>query len=142
MGLFGWERVERDDDYYKVCLAGSTAAGFVAGVITAGAAAPATGGTSFLVGPKSGTAIGFAAGYLACPYLAPFIRRKIEDNVPLSRAEVLPAAEALGLYAGVKDANDALRLLAMVRTQANKSESLAQCDDPVRTAHKLLGQTA
>jgi hypothetical protein len=137
VNLFGWEKVERTNPYYKGCLTASVAAGFAAGNIVGGSASVPTGGLSFLAVP-AGLAGGFAAGYVVCPYLAPGIRRKIEAAIPLSELEVRSAAESLGMYAGLRDASQAIRLLSIVRLQPRAGKTASQCADPATTAQQLL----
>src|SRR5260370_42077410 len=101
-----------------------------------GGAAP-TAGTSFLAVP-AGLALGFAAGYLTCPYLAPNIRRKIEDGALLSDLEVRWASDALGKYAGLRDANQAVKLLSIVRGQALRPDTAPQCISSTLAGQQLL----
>ena len=140
MNLFGWEKVERTDPYYKGCLAASSVGGAVAGEIVGGFGSVPTMGLSFLAVP-AGIVAGFAAGYIGCPYLAPMIRRKIEAAIPLSEAEVRSAAESLGMYAGVRDAGEAIRLLSIVRGRGSGLRGAPQCANPAATARQLLHLT-
>src|SRR5260370_7780971 len=91
-----------------------------------GGGAGATAGPCFL-GVPAGLALGFAAGYLTCPYLAPNIRRKIENGALLSDLEVRWASDALGKYAGLRDANQAVKLLSIVRGQPLRPDTAPQC---------------
>ncbi len=136
MGLVGWERVGRNDQSYKACVAVTTAGGAIAGGVTGSFLGPA--GT--LTGYAGGAAWGLTIGYLACPYLVPALKRKIESSMPLSEAEVRSAAEAMGRYAGVREATDAVRLLGMVRTCDPSRRIGGACGDPAATARQLLGR--
>lgn len=108
MPLLNWEVVSRDDPDYRTCLAVSAAAGAGIGSVT--------GLGAFSVPlAMGGAAWGLAAGYAACPYLLPAIRRKIEGVLPLSEFEVRSAADALGRYAHIADAKDSVKLLSLVR---------------------------
>ena len=77
MPLFGWERVDREDPDYKACLTVTTSAGAIVGGMTGSFLGPA--GT--LAGYAGGAVWGLAAGYLACPYLVPAVKRKIENGL-------------------------------------------------------------
>lgn len=126
MGLSGWRRAERSDPYYKACVATFVGGGAVAGNIVGGFAAPVTGGTSFAAVPV-GIAMGFVAGFLLCPDLAPRAREQLERGFPLSKADVKSAAEAMGRYASVYRADEALKLLALARFYAPRANR-AQCN--------------
>jgi hypothetical protein len=110
--MFGWEKVSREDPYYQGCVAAST----LGGALSGGMVGAAAGGVGVLPGVAAGTALGFGAGYLACPYLAPLIRRKLETGAELSSSEVKAAAHAMSRYAGVSSASDAVKLLAVTRS--------------------------
>lgn len=140
MTLTGWERAERSDPYYQACLAGFGLGGAAAGGIVGGAAAAPTAGLSLPALLSAGVALGLAAGYLACPYLAPMIRRKLESGAPLSSAELKSAAETMGRYANVRSAGEALKLLAVVRAKAPEAKN-AQCaiDGPY-AARQVVGR--
>lgn len=138
MPLDGWESVDRSDSDYKACVALMTAGGAVIGTAVGALASVPTGGTSLLAGPASGALWGFVAGYLACPYLAPAVRRKIEAGSMLTDSEVRSAADAMSTYAGVGRASEAVRLLSMVRGSAHSSGA-KRCVDPRSVAHHLLG---
>jgi|GEM_PF-4046858 len=140
MPLTGWEKVARSDPVYRACVAGTTALGGVSGVILGGAAAPATGGLSFALVPE-GLALGFAAGLLVCPYLAPAIRRKIGDGDPLGDFEVRAAAEAVGRYAGVVRADEALRLLALSTAVGRRAGGAPACTSAPAAARQILALT-
>jgi hypothetical protein len=133
MTLSGWERVSRADPVYKACLIVSTAGGAIAGGATGTILGPA--GT--LGGYAGGAAWGFAAGFLLCPYLAPAIKRKLEMGDVFGEADLRNAAEAMGRYAGVTQANEALRLLAVVR-RARLSPRSPVCGSPRLVARHLL----
>jgi hypothetical protein len=135
MPLLGWENVSRDDPDYKLCVKASVAAGTVIGGVTGSMAM----GTGTIPGALAGSLWGLALGYLACPYVAPAVRRKIESAMPLSDADVRSAAEAMAQYAGVKQASDALKLLALVKcTRRETRPAAGACNDPRRTAQQLL----
>ena len=135
MPLTGWEKVSREDEVYKACLTVSTAGGAIVGGMTGSFLGPA--GT--VSGYLGGAAWGFAAGYLACPFLVPPIKSKIERRLDLSEAEVREAAEAMGRYALVSDAGSALRLLAVVIEHTGKPGAQA-CPTPQFVARQLLPQ--
>ena len=133
MTLFGWERVSRDGPVYKACLTVSTAGGAIAGGATGTILGPA--GT--LGGYAGGATWGFAAGYLVCPYLAPAIKRKLELGDVLGEADLRHAVEAMERYAGVTQANEALRLLAVVRSARLPPRSPV-CRNPRVVARQVL----
>ena len=114
--MFGWEKVDRNDDYYKACLVGTTAIGAVSGLLTGAPTGPGA-----VVTTAAGGVLGFTVGYLACPYLAPQIRKKIEGGLALNEGEIKSAAHAMSRYAGVSKAGDAVKLLAVTRSQRHAS---------------------
>ena len=130
----GWERVSRSDPYYKGCLAAFTGGGAILGGMTGSVLGPLGTGAGYL----GGAAEGFAAGYLACPYLAPRIRAKFEQGLPLTEMDMRPAAEAMSRHAGVDRAEDALKLLGVVRSLGPTAGSRAACLDPRLAARRLL----
>lgn len=135
--------IDRTTDEYMACVAGATAIGVVAGLISAGVSAAPTAGTSFLVLPLEGAALGFATGYLLCPYLAPRIKDKIMGGVTLSEGEVESAAGAMSRYAGAHRDADALALLARVRVTVDNglpTTANNRCVDPVQTGWELIRQ--
>lgn len=134
MPLIGWERLERTNTYYKACVAGATAAGAISGMIVSGP----TGGMAAALTVPAGTAMGFVAGYVLCPYLAPAIRDKFERDQHLTDQEVRSAAEAMSLYSGVRKADEAVRLLALVRATPAATRGGLRCANPVATARQLL----
>lgn len=134
------ERVSRDDPYYKACLAASTVAGGVAGNIVGSVAAPATAGLSLATLPWGGIAMGFAVGYLACPYLSPLLRPKIENNLRLDEFAVDQALRAMSQYAHVSNSGDAVKLLAMVRSMPRPHRTAPVCTTPGLAAQTLLAQ--
>jgi hypothetical protein len=138
MGLSGWEKVPRSDPYYRACVVTSTAGMAVAGDIIAPMAAPLTGGTSFLLVP-AGAIMGFVGGYLACPYLAPILRSKIEQQLQLTDQEVRQAADAMARYSAVGDAGKAIKLLAFAKTQAASAKSPPRCENPPDVGRQILG---
>ncbi len=142
MPLEGWERVKRDDEYYKACTVATTAVGAIAGLAVGASGAPLTGGLSVPVVGIAGALLGFGAGYLLCPYLAPVIKKKIETGASMTPTEISSAAEAMGRYAGVHSAGDAIQLLALVkRSAATASFEQQACIDPRSTAKSLLVKT-
>ncbi|MEM9434653.1 MAG: hypothetical protein AAGA12_12095 [Pseudomonadota bacterium] len=134
------ERVSRNDRYYKACLAASTAAGAISGKIVAGFSAPVTGGLSLATVPLGGIAVGFSFGYLACPYLAPAIRSKIERDLPLDDFAMDQSIRAMSLYAAVHNPYDAVKLLALVRTVPKNMTDAPVCSSPQMDAKALLVQ--
>jgi len=139
MTLFGWEQVDRNDSDYKTCLAGVSAVGTAAGVLVGAIGAAPTAGTSLAALPLAGTAVGFATGYLLCPYLAPAVRRKITLNGSLTQKEVESAADAMGRYAEVRSAAEAVRLLSIVRkVSLGTRNEVSVCQAPKSVARKLL----
>jgi hypothetical protein len=136
MPLLGWERVSRDNPDYKACLAVTTAGGAIVG--------GATGSPLLLpgvmAGYAAGAAWGLAIGYLACPYLAPAVRQKIQAGAALSDLELRSASEAMGQYAGVSNASDAIKLVRLVKG-ARAPRTVQPCMDP-RIAAKQLLKTA
>lgn len=145
MGLTSWERVGANDPAYKACMAGTVGLGAVAGIIAGSAGAAGTAGalTPFMPALMlKGAALGFAAGYFACPFLAPAIRRKFELGQPLDVLEVRTAAEAMGKYAGVNSAPEAVKLVAMARGLAAGARGQPVCAAPAQAARDLLGSIA
>jgi|CXWL01.1.fsa_nt_gi hypothetical protein len=136
MPLFGWEKVSRDSSDYKTCVSITTAAGAIIGGATASVVPVA--GT--LAGYAGGALWGLAAGYLACPYLAPAVKRKIEKGMPLAESELRSAAEAMGTYAGVNNAPDAVKLVGMVKSIRGRKPSAQVCSNPALVAKDLLSQ--
>lgn len=134
MALLGWQRVSRDDPYYEGCLAGSSVGGVAIGATMGSFVVPGIG--TFTAG-VAGLAIGFAAGYVACPFLAPGLRRKIEGNLQMSAIELNEAAEAMGRYAGVGNASEAIKLVAISKA-APIPQRPPLCRDPRADAQKLL----
>lgn len=135
--------IDRSTDEYKVCMAGTTAIGAVVGIMAAGFSAAPTAGTSFLVLPLEGAALGFATGYLLCPYLAPRIKEKVMGGETLSDAEVQSAAGAMSRYAGAHRDEDAVALLARVRVTVAKglpTTANDRCGNPVETGWELIRQ--
>lgn len=136
MSLSNWEKVSRSDPGYKACLTGTTAALSVVGGMTGAAA----GGLGAVPGYAAGALYGFIAGYLACPYLVPLIRGKIESGEILSEYEMRSAAESMGRYAQLSGAPDAVRLLAMIRQGQPKRLGSPACVHPAYVAQQLLRQ--
>jgi hypothetical protein len=95
-------------------------------------------GLGTLAGFGSGVVWGFVMGYLACPYLAPGIKRKFELDQSLSDAELRTAADAMSRYADVKTASDALKLVALVRRDARIVADTPVCAAPAQVARRLL----
>ena len=138
MPLEGWEKVNRDDPYYKACMTVTAAAGAIVGGATGSILGPA--GT--VGGYAGGVAWGFAAGYLACPYLVPAVRKKIEDGLALNDQEVAAAADAMGRYANVAHAVDAVKLVAVVRRVGGASRQPRLAALPDAAAKRLLEHLA
>jgi hypothetical protein len=136
MPLFGWESVSRDDPSYKTCLAASTGSGVVIGAMTGRSA----GLQGVLAGAAGGLLWGFGLGYLACPYLVPAVKRKIENGLSLNDAEIRSAADAMSRYASVGQASEALKLVGLVKSTVPVSYSGAVCRDPAQTARRLLAR--
>ena len=134
MAILNLEKVPRNDPYYQACLAVSTVGGTAIGMTLGSATLPVVG---TVAGWASGMAFGFVAGYLACPYLAPGMRRKIEQNLPMSALEVGLAADAMARYANVYHARDALKLLAISKA-ARVPAGAKACVDPNSVAKQLL----
>lgn len=136
MPLLHWERVGRDDADDKACLAVSVAGGAVAGAIP-GSLVPVAG---TVAGYAGRAAWGFVFGCLACPSLAPAIRRKLDQRVPLNDLAVRAAAEAMGRYAGVTQAPAALKLVRLARTANGGATTVRTCGDPAAVARQILAQ--
>jgi hypothetical protein len=134
MPLMNWEAVGRNDEYYKACTGVFTAGGAIVGGATGSVLGPA--GT--VGGYLGGAAWGFAIGYFACPYLAPAIRRKLESGALLDDAEARNAAEAMGQYASLSQAKDAVKLVALVRPYAGRGDGAPVCTAPHARARELL----
>ncbi len=135
--------IDRTTNEYMACVNGTTAIGAVAGIVVAGFSAAPTAGTSFLVLPLEGAALGFATGYLLCPYLAPRIKEKIMGGITLSHAEVESAAGAMSRYASAHRDEDAVALLARVRVTVDNglpTTANDRCIDPVQTGWGLVRQ--
>jgi hypothetical protein len=137
MKLFGWEKVSRDDKNYKACLAITSGAGAVIGAAV-GSPVPVAG---TVAGYAAGAVWGFAAGFVLCPYLAPAVKRKIENGLPMTEAEVRNAAEAMGQYASLQDAPDAVKLVSFVKALGPSSPRSLSCEDPADYAKHLLKTT-
>ena len=136
MSLFNWEKVDRNNPYYKACVRGKTGVGAVHGMIY-GSVLPGAGN---LAGFASGALYGFVAGYLTCPYLAPVIKKKIEQNWPLTQVEIKSAVETMGSYAGLPSAPDAIKLVAQVKSSKNNSSTSSMCSNQNYTAKLILKQ--
>jgi len=134
MPLYGWESVSRDDPSYKACLQVTTGAFAVVGVMTG--RSMGVGGT--LAGAAAGLVWGFGVGYLACPYLAPAVKRKLESGQQLTEAEIRSAADSMSRYANVQQAAHAVRLVALVKSTAQTSFTGAVCRNPAHAARQLL----
>ena len=134
MPLMGWESVDRNDPSYKACLTVSVGAGAIVGGATGSFLGPA--GTVY--GYLGGSAWGLAAGYLVCPYLVPLLKKKLEEGLPMTEAEVRSAAETLGRYASVSKASDAIDLLSVVRIHASRDGTAPVCRAPARVARQIL----
>lgn len=137
MPLTGWEKVTRDSEAYKACLAVSTAGGAVIGMAT-GSIVPG-GGT--IAGFAGGAFWGFISGYLACPYLAPAIKKKLELGNGLTSLETRSAAEAMSKYANVTEASDAVKLVRIVKETKVDMSKKSVCHSPTAIARNLLVKT-
>lgn len=134
MPLVGWESVRRSDPSFKACL-----------TVTGGAAAIVGGATGSFLGPAGtvygylgGAAWGLAIGYLACPYLIPALKKKLEEGLPMTEGEVRSASEALGRYASLTKASDTIELLGVVRVHAARDGVAPVCRAPARVARQIL----
>jgi hypothetical protein len=136
MPLLEWEHVQRDDPDSKACVTVTSAAGAIVGGMTGSFLGPA--GT--VAGYAGGAVWGFGIAYLACPYLVPAIKGKIESGIPLTDAELRSAAEAMGRYANVNRAPDAVRLVAVVRSARQVKGLNGVCRDPSATATQILAR--
>lgn len=112
---FNWEKVSRTSEDYKACQLATSGIGVAAGGIVGGAGAPLTAGLSVPVVMAAGGLLGFAAGYLACPYLAPAVKKKLTDGVNLSQNETKHAVEAMHKYAGFSEEKKSLQILAELK---------------------------
>lgn len=92
-----------------------TGIGVTAGGITGGAGAPLTGGLSVPALMAAGGVLGWAVGYIACPYLAPRAKKKLMSGQKLTHNETKNAIEAMHKYAGLNREEDAVRILAELR---------------------------
>jgi len=111
-----------------------------AGAVLGGATGSFLGPAGTVAGYLGGSAWGFAAGYLACPYLVPAVRRKIEAGSFMTDFEARSAAEAMGRYAGVNRAVEALRLVSLVKG-ARVSPRVSVCLNPSFVAKQILAAT-
>ncbi|WP_019668333.1 hypothetical protein [Eudoraea adriatica] len=136
MPLFNWEKVDRNNPHYKTCVKATTAAGAVAGMAT-GSVIPVAGTAAGFLG---GAFWGFVGGYLACPYLVPAIKKKIEQDIPLTNYEIKSATEAMGSYAGLSSAPDAIKLLALVKSSKKSGTISSMCSNPNYIAKQILKQ--
>jgi hypothetical protein len=136
MPLFDWEKVSRSNPYYKACLTGLTAGGAIlGGAVTAPVgAAP--------VGYVSGAGLGLAIGYLACPYIAPRLKEKLDLGDTLQHDDIASAVEAMHRYVGVKSANEAVKLVAIARANITYPASPPLCTTPQRLAKQLAQRHA
>lgn len=133
MPLFDWERVPRSDPVYQACLATTVGAFAIVG----GAAGGPLLLPGILGGYAAGAAWGFATGFLACPYLVPAIKRKIETGEAFNLNDVRSAAETMSTYADVNKARDALMLLATVR-RIRRPAGGEVCSNPAVVAREIL----
>lgn len=138
MPLFDWESVSRDDPDYKMCTNVTSAAGFVVG---AAVGAPLRRAEAIVATGAAGAILGFAFGYLACPYLVPAVKRKLETGSFMSDADVRFAAEAMSQYASVTQASDAVRLVSFVKSAHFPSKASLVCPNPSLIARQLLEKT-
>ena len=136
MSLDHWDKVSRDSSEYKTCLVTSTGAGAIVGSAVGSAVPIPVLGT--VSGYAGGAFWGFVFGYLACPYIAPAVKKKIENGMSLTDSEVRAASEAMGLYADLKKADDAIKLLALIKSTSPRAVSSQDCSDPKFIAQELL----
>jgi hypothetical protein len=73
-----------------------------------------------------------------CPYLVPAVKKKLEEGSSMTDAEVRSAAEALGRYASLTSAPDAIELLAIMRVQAPRDGNAPACRVPAQAARQIL----
>jgi len=139
---FGWEKVSRDSEEYKGCVAAVTGVGGVAGLIVGAAGSPLTAGTSVAALGAAGVGMGFITGYLACPYLAPKVKKKLLDGAELSDLEAKNAAQAMGRYALVSDAKSATQLVSQIRAKVagHKGTERPKFGEAARSAQSLLAR--
>ena len=138
MPFADWEKVSRSSDDYKICLVGTTAVGAVGGMAVGAFTVNPLG---VLGGGVGGALLGLGFGYIACPYLAPLVKRKIMNGERMDETEVRTAAEAMSRYAGISNAEDSVRLLARVRQSLPSAKNIANrpvCQSPQATAQMLL----
>jgi hypothetical protein len=109
---FGWDEVSRDTEEYRTCRTAVTVAFAVVGGATA---AVSTAGVGTPAGYLGGAAWGLATAYLACPYLVPAVKKKLELGASLTDSEVSLAVEAMAKHSGIHSAKDGVRLLSQVR---------------------------
>ena len=112
---FGWEKVERDSAEYEACVAATSVVGVGAGGITGGAGAALTAGLSVPVLMAAGGALGYVAGYLACPYLAPAVKKKLMAGERITHNEAKNAIEAMHLYGNFTNEQQTLTTFAGLR---------------------------
>jgi hypothetical protein len=134
MPLIEWESVGRSDPSYKACLTVAGGAGAIVGGATGSFLGPA--GTFY--GYLGGAAWGLSAGYLVCPYLIPPLKRKLEEGLPLTESEVRSSAEALGRYASLTSAPEAIQLLSIIRVHAAREGAAPACRAPAIAARQIL----
>ncbi len=124
---FGWEQVSRDSDDYLACKAAvigafSLVGSAVGSIPTAGIGAPA--------GLLAGAVWGMAASYLACPYLPPLIKKKLEVGENLTNSEVELAVDALAKHTGLHSADEGVHLLAKMRPHLVRKGKPPACHPP------------
>jgi hypothetical protein len=134
MPLADWASVDRSDPGYKACLLLAGGGGALVG----GALGSFLGPAGTVSGYLGGAAWGLTAGYLACPYLVPPLKKKLKEGLPMTEAEVRSAAEVLGNYASLKKASDAIDLLGIVRMHATRDGSAPLCQTPVIVARQII----
>lgn len=132
---FNWEEVSRDSAEYELCrlevsVVAMAAGGAMGGLATAGIGVP--------LAMSLGGVIGLGAGYLACPYLPGFLKKKLMEGTELTHAETKSAIEAMHRYTGISDAKKSMQLLAEVRPSLAKA---SQGSVPESSLVKLAGAT-
>ena len=103
---FNWEKVSRDSEEYQVCSAAMIGGGFLAGGAVGGAGAALTAGLSVPALYAAGGALGWAVGYIACPYIAPKVKEKLTVGHKLTQNETQNAVEAMYKNSGAAKADE------------------------------------
>ena len=93
-----------------------------------------------LAGAAAGAFWGVVGGYIACPYLVPALKKKLELGQSLTEVELKSAVEAMGKYANMNNALEAIKLVAIAKTTKNNAAFAKSCSDPNQTARLILKQ--